>query len=123
MDDNYTTCTISHHVFCVNQIHEHQIECTCPVACNDISYNMNIVYDGIHEHNVDQLQMIGVPIDTGPCCETQKNAQIKVTTTMVVLEESEFELQEKADITPTQVPFNIMAEGKQRRRVPSLFPT
>jgi len=73
------------------KIHEHEIICDCPVECSDISYKMNIVFDGIHEHNVDQLKQLGVPTSDEERCQSKNenttSFKIKVTTAMVVLEE------------------------------------
>ena len=47
------------------------------------SYKVNVVYDGIHEHNIDQLKMIGIcdSRDINSFEDCRKNPPvIKVTT-------------------------------------------
>ena len=34
--EKFKICTIEEHVKCLNNIHDHQVKCNCPVACEDI---------------------------------------------------------------------------------------
>ena len=60
-----------------------------------VQYHTTTSYDGVHDHNIAQLQKFK---------ENPAAANMKVTTILIRLDdESEFELIEKPEMTPTQL--------------------
>ena len=112
----FRICTIKDHIYCINDLDRGRSSsaCSCPIECNKVSYNKNILFDGVHEHNIEQLKTLS-KFTGGKCLGKirfnlylslgkQAFSGLNVATVMVELDdESEYELVEKPDITSTQV--------------------